>query len=35
MEPGGGLGRRELGIVLAILILLALVVGAIIVMGTP
>ena len=31
MEPGGGLGRRELGIVLFVLILLALAVGAIII----
>ena len=36
MQRGRGLGRRELGIVMAILIVLALVVGAlIIVKGIP
>ncbi len=36
MEPGGGLGRHELGMVLFILIFLALVVGAIMItVGTP
>ena len=35
MQRDRGLGRGELGIVLTILILLALVVGAIIFMGTP
>ena len=36
MDRGRGLGKRELGIVLAILIFLALVVGVLfVVVGTP